>query len=84
MSWRVARQRGSAASIAGMSAFVAVVVTTVLMIFDPHLTYRGAGDELFFLLALTAVGSRRLSPTTKDSRAGVAAVTGEVAPPTRG
>lgn len=77
MSWRVARQRGSAASIAGMSAFVAVVVTTVLMIFDPHLTYRGSGDELFFLLALTAVGSSRLSPTTKDSQAGVAAVTGD-------
>ncbi len=50
--WRAAHGNLQARSVAGVATFVAVVVITVLMIFDPHLTYRGSADEFFFLIAL--------------------------------
>jgi hypothetical protein len=50
--WDVARRAPGAAAVAGMALFVAVIVTTVLMTFDPHLTYRGSADIMFALIAL--------------------------------
>jgi len=61
--WHAARESSTAVSVAGIAAFVAVIVTAVLMVFDPHLTYRGSGDAMFALIALTAVrGGRFLKP----------------------
>jgi hypothetical protein len=56
--WRMARGSADAAGIAGTALFVAVVVTAVLMVFDPHLTYRGSGDAMFILAALATTRTR--------------------------
>jgi hypothetical protein len=56
--WEAARGAYDARSVAGIAVFVAVVVITALMAFDPHLTYRGSADLFFFLIALTAPRDR--------------------------
>jgi hypothetical protein len=66
--WRLARGSADAAGIAGSATFVAVIVTAVLMVFDPHLTYRGSGDAMFILAALAATGTRRAAVARSPSR----------------
>ena len=60
-------QRADTAGIAATAVTVAVCAQVVLMLFDPHLTYRGSGDALFLILGLvrklpsrpTSVGTRK-------------------------
>jgi hypothetical protein len=68
MAWRAARSGPPGAGAAGVAAFVAVIVTSVLMVFDPHLTYRGSADLLFFLLALAAPRVSREPADERDAR----------------
>jgi hypothetical protein len=57
--WQAARGGRDARSVAGTAVFVAVIVITVLMSFDPHLTFEGSADEFFILVALAAPRDRR-------------------------
>lgn len=57
--WEAAHRSSGARRVAGIATFVAVIVTAVLMLFDPHLTYRGSGDAMFALIALTAARGRQ-------------------------
>jgi hypothetical protein len=61
--WDAAHRYSGAAGVAGIALFVAIIVATVLMAFDPHLTYRGAADVMFALIALAAPRRRRPATT---------------------
>ena len=75
--WHAARGGRDARSVAGTAVFVAVIIIAVLMIFDPHLTYRGSGDDFFFLIALVAPRDRRHDqPRTDDHAAAALNATG--------
>ncbi|MEO6885944.1 MAG: hypothetical protein ABI232_06610 [Jatrophihabitantaceae bacterium] len=66
-SWREARRPDGPFNIAALAVVVSVTVMAVLMIFDPHLTYRGAAEEMFALLALSAVLGRANDPTRQPA-----------------
>jgi hypothetical protein len=72
MGWRAARSGSGAQSVAGAAVFVAVMVITVLMTFDPHLTYRGSADAFFFLIALAAPRDRHHDQPCADHHTGAA------------
>jgi hypothetical protein len=61
-AWQAARAGRDARSVAGIAVFTAVIVMVLLMILGPDLTYRGSGDEIFFLIALAASRNRRAEP----------------------
>jgi len=71
---RVATWQADAVGVAATALLAGVVVTALLMLFDPHLTYRGSGDVLFMLAALAQVRPQR-QPVGEQPRetAGVAA-----------
>lgn len=60
--WAHAR-RADVAGIAATAVVTAVCAQVALMLFDPHLTYRGSGDALFFVLALVRLLPGRRKPT---------------------
>jgi len=64
--WQAARGGRDGSSVAGIAVFTAIIVITLLMTFDMHLTYRGSGDEFFMLLALAVP---RAGPPRRASQA---------------
>jgi hypothetical protein len=58
LGWRYGRFGVRPSDVACLAVFVTVSVIAVLMIFDPHLTYRGIAEQLFALLALAGLANQ--------------------------
>jgi len=71
--WAYAR-RADAAGIAATAVTTAVCSQVVLMLIDPHLTYRGSGDALFLILALMRKLPGRSGPASGAERPAAAVV----------
>jgi peptidoglycan biosynthesis protein MviN/MurJ (putative lipid II flippase) len=73
-SWAFAR-RADPAGVAATAVAAAMCAQVVLMLLDPHLTYRGSADELFMMLALIrALPARRARATAHREQPAAAAV----------
>jgi len=71
--WAFAR-RADPAGVAGTAVAAAMCAQVVLMALDPHLTYRGSGDELFMVLALIRALPARRPRAVHQERPAAAAV----------
>ena len=76
--WTSLKATGQAASVlanpsavAALAAYAGLVSCVVLMVFDPHITYRGSADALFGLLALSACGSQVVEQNRRRHRQSV-------------
>jgi murein biosynthesis integral membrane protein MurJ len=73
--WAYAR-RADSAGIAATAVTVAICAQLVLMVFDPHLTYRGSGDALFMALALVRILPAGQAPAAVREQSAVLAALG--------
>jgi peptidoglycan biosynthesis protein MviN/MurJ (putative lipid II flippase) len=70
--WAFAR-RADPAGVAATAVAAAMCAQVALMALDPHLTYRGSGDELFMVLALVrALPARRTRAAYRERPAATA------------
>jgi hypothetical protein len=66
-SFTIARSRPDAVGVAATGLLVGVAITTLLMLFDPHLTYRGSADALFVLAALARCPAQPAGTTASSA-----------------
>ena len=59
-------RRADAAGIAGFAIAAAITSQAVMMVLDPHLTFRGSGDAIFLILALIRKLPSRPSQAGQD------------------